>query len=254
MISLRTFCCFVLLTLMLAKSSAAGLIVDQQPHIAGGPTADSAYVSFGDLRWQEPADDFVLSQAAFVNRIDWWGFYGSNFLEGVQPPIGDEMMRLRFFEARPGDALPGKMIFEDFYTNPERILTGRMIAINNGYPERRYRVNLSDPLALNAGAIYWLSISQIGALESTFRWEYSLTPPAHDFAFRAIFTTDWEYAGATSGLAFQLYDVPEPGSLVLMIALALIEFSVGSLRKRGKPFCRRHLHAVTERSQSLPSS
>lgn len=220
--------------LLLPGPLQAGLILDRQPHNAGGPSADTAYVDpFGDPGWQEVADDFELSQPYVISRVDWWGFYGSSIDGGgIMPPIGDEEFRIRIYSSRVGDDLPGTVLHEEFHINPQRTLTGRNVSSNSAFPERKYRVDLITTISLAANTTYWMNITQIGAPESKFRWEYSLTPPAHDLVFWNNFGVDWEPAGITSGLAFQLYDVPEPGTMSLLGVLAISGFGANPWRRR----------------------
>ncbi|MBI5762813.1 MAG: hypothetical protein HZA51_04725 [Planctomycetes bacterium] len=250
----RISCLALSLVIVSASTTTAGVILDRQPHNTGGPSADTAYLDgFGDLGWQEVAEDFALPQQSIINRIDWWGFYGSSFGGGTTPPISDEVFRIRIYSARVSDGFPGAVIHEEYHTNPMRTLTGRNVSSNSAFPERKYRADLTTPIALEANTTFWLNITQIGAPESKFRWEYSLTPPAHDFAFLDNFSTDWELAGAVSGLAFQLYDVPEPGSMSFFAVIAMFGFSVNSKRAHGNYFCRRQNHAVTDRRISSRS-
>lgn len=233
--------------LLLPCPLQAGLILDRQPHPTGGPSADTAYVDpFGDPGWQEVADDFELAQTHVISRIDWWGFYGSSIDGGGgnTPPIGDEVMRIRILMSRASDGLPGVVLHEETHSNPVRTLTGRTVFAGGPFPERKYRLDLLTPIQLDANTTYWMNITQIGAPESKFRWEYSLTPPAHDLVFWNNFGVDWEPAGITSGLAFQLYEVPEPGTMSFVSVIVVFGFSAIPRRWR-KQTSNRSMNNVT---------
>src|SRR5262245_56333025 len=94
------------LILVACANSRASIFFDQQPLNTGGPDSDTAYITSGQSYWQRVADDVQLTNSATLNRIMFWGFYGGQF-DRVEPPPTEEVMRLRFYDARPGDGLPG---------------------------------------------------------------------------------------------------------------------------------------------------
>lgn len=238
----RVSCLAFSLAIVSASTTTAGLILDRQPHRTGGPSADTEFISFGEQGWQEVADDFHFSVPVSISRIDWWGFYGSNFGEGAQPPTADEVMRIRIHLAGAVDGLPSDVVHEESFTNPQRVLTGRTIALAGAYPERKYRVDLANPVTLNANTTYWMEITQFGSPESKFRWEYSLAPPDNDFAFRAYFSPEWSLAGASDvSLAIQLYDVPEPSSFCLFAVIVLYGSSMTRRTNHHDPWKQRKL-------------
>src|SRR6185369_17688199 len=76
------------------------VLIDHQPANVGGLAADTQFPDFPFA--ERSADDFLVSQAAVINRLVWWGFYDLN----IQPTINDEF-RVRVYDQRPSDLLPG---------------------------------------------------------------------------------------------------------------------------------------------------
>jgi hypothetical protein len=198
-----------------AASAAADIVVNHQPLNSGGPASDLAFINDSNQQsWQQLADDFQVAQDAEIRLIVFWGFYGSGFSEEVEPPPETETMRVRAYGARPGDGLPGNILYEQSFEDPSRTATGRIIFDGPGPPEFRYQVDLTTPLLLQAGTTYWLEIVQNADIDSLFRWEFSAgtqTP----FAFINPFLSDWRRTTITPDLAFELSTIPEPSSLLL---------------------------------------
>ncbi len=156
-----------------------GLVVDQQPTQGGGGASDTAfYDAWEEPVWQQIADNILLTEAATIRHVNWWGFYGGDDDEEPELAPDEETMRVRFYAAREGDGLPGEILFEQSLPNPSRIATGRTIAVGARPPEYLYGIDLSSPIVLEADTLYWLEVVQIGDLESHFRWEsgYGLIP------------------------------------------------------------------------------
>lgn len=64
---------------------------------------------------------------------------------------------------------------------------------------------------------YWLEIVQLNDLESHFRWEFSQTD-ANGQAFINPIVGDWRHTQSiTSDTAYQLWGIPEPPSLALLV-------------------------------------
>src|SRR5262245_1699565 len=84
------------------------VLVDQPPMQSSGSASDYAFLDIvGNPYWQNSADSFTLSSPAMLRRITWWGFYNLD-----NPPV-NEMMRIRLYEPRPSDGLPGNVLFEE---------------------------------------------------------------------------------------------------------------------------------------------
>jgi hypothetical protein len=208
-----------------------GVVWDQQPLPSGGPGADTDFYSdSGQQVWQQVADDILLADPATIRRIVWWGFYGGNFTGSPLPPEGPETMRIRFYDARPEDGLPGATLYEESFLNPSRTATGRIVATPLYPSEYIFQVDLPTPFDLDAGEVYWLEVVQVGDVDSHYRWEYSPgngTP----YAFLNPWVPDWQRTGTTANVAFQLSTVPEPATFVLF-AFGFV-LAGGRSRRRG---------------------
>jgi len=204
--------------LVVTSGSARGvIIVDQPPVLAGGPGGDTAYVNdVGVNSWEVSADEFIAPASVSIGRIVWWGFYGGNSpASSVQPPVGDETMRIRTYAPRPEDGLPGDIIHETAILNATRSFTGRFYG---PHPEFRFETTLDMPLAIGQSVHYWLEIVQVGDMASWYRRSYT---PDYDtpLAYINPYVVDWQRV-PLGGLAFQLWAVPEPGP-IWAIAMAL---------------------------------
>ena len=109
------------------QNSGADILVDHSPHPYGGAAGDTLFTTpFGQPTWQLVADDFVLANADQATSLSWYGFYDAD-----NPP-SMETMRVRFYDARPSDGLPGLVLYEETFQNPTRINTGRRIQVGIG--------------------------------------------------------------------------------------------------------------------------
>ncbi|MEE8170921.1 MAG: PEP-CTERM sorting domain-containing protein [Phycisphaerae bacterium] len=222
----RLLLVLLLMPAALVRAQGAGVVVDHPPSQAGGPAADTEYLnSFGDQRWQLLADDIFLSSLATIRQVKWWGFYDQD-----NPPAS-ESFRVRFYDARPSDGLPGNILFEEAFLNPSRTMTGEIISVGIGPHEYFYEVDLVTPFAADASTPYWIEVTQLGDVSTLFRWETSAADLS-GFAFMNTDFADWTDPGAVSDLAFQLSTIPEPSTvLLLMIGMpCLFRRSVGRRR------------------------
>jgi|CXWL01.1.fsa_nt_gi hypothetical protein len=212
------------LLLVVAAPAAGQPLVEHFPYNFGGPGSDTAFFSetTGFMVFQQLADNFTLTAPASIGSVHWWGFYGG-FQQNHQPPIGDETMRVRFYDARPGDGLPGTMRREETFLNPSRTATGRNVWSDSPQqPEFLYQVNLATPFEAQGNTAYWLEVVQVGDVNSTYRWEYSTTQEDR-YAFLKTGMNDWQLGSTLRDLAFDLYAVPEPSSLsFFVIGIVLI--------------------------------
>lgn len=187
------------------------LIIDHPPTQAGGPASDTEFMTAtGQPFWQQSADNFQLAEPAIINEIRWHGFYH------LDNPPAIETFRIRFYDARPGDGLPGAHFFEEFFLSPTRIATGLLIGVGVLPHEYLYTVELMNPIQLDASVPYWLEITQMGDIQTHFRFEYA-TPTGLSYAFINPNVTDWEISTALSDLAFELWSIPEPSTCVLLL-------------------------------------
>jgi hypothetical protein len=226
----RSALIFALLGFAGAGRLEAGILVDHQPLNSGGPASDTDFINdSGFQRWQQLADDVLLSESAEVTHLTWWGFYGGSFSGSPNPPVGDETMRIRFYDARPGDGLPGEVLYEESYLNPTRTWTGRIVGVGSGPREYRFNAALTKPFAIEAGVPYWFEVVQVGDVNSAFRWEYSIKAEANGFVFRHTTLPNWQHTVNTPGdLAFQLISVPEPQTALLFLLLVTRVCSISS--------------------------
>lgn len=199
------------------------VLVDHQPSNVGGFGADTLFADFPGS--ERCADDFSITQAAIINRIVWWGFYDLNIL-----PSTDDTFRIRVYDQRPGDLLPGLVLYEQSFSSVPRAWTGRFVLTFGAPREFRYEVDLPFSLNVNTNTTYWLEIAQIGDVNSFFRWEASNFPPMNGQAVINPIVGDWfAPQSVVSNTAFQLISVPEPCSLTFV---ALAGIAVISRRRR----------------------
>ena len=202
-----------------AGRAAADIVVNHPPLNSGGPAADTEFINDSNMQsWQLEADDFQVTQDAVIRRISWWGFYGSSFLEEVEPPPATETMRARIYGASASDGLPddGNIVFEESIISPSREPTGRIVFVGPGPPEFKFEVDLATPLAIEADMTYWLEIIQVGDINSLYRWEVSQAEQ-NGHAFMNSLMEGWRRS-VSGDLAFELSTIPEPSSLLLIAA------------------------------------
>ncbi|MEK6643287.1 MAG: hypothetical protein AABZ08_05210 [Planctomycetota bacterium] len=213
---------FALAQMAWSAPAHADIIVEQLPALTGGPYSDTDYFNmFGQRRWQLEADNIQSTQNAIVRRVTWWGFYGGSGTPATPPPA-TETIQVRFMAARSSDGLPDEsaVLFAQTFLNPMRTATGRELAGIGGRPlEYLFTADLNTPVALQSGVPYWLEIVQLGDVKSGFRWEDAFDTLA-DHAFINPLTPGW-YA-SEGGLAFQLFDVPEPTTFIQMLVSATL--------------------------------
>lgn len=197
------------------------MVFNQPRHPVGGPGADTSFIDDGgNSIWQQVADDIILSQDATIGRIKWFGFYGGTFTGSTQPPAA-QTMRIRFYDSRPVDGLPGAILFEESIVDPPRFPTGAVLPLPLAPIEQRFEVDLSTPFDMLTGVQYWMEIVQLGDLNSHYRWEFS-PGNGSPYAFINPNVIDWRRSTASSNLTFELWTVPEPSTFLLVLgALAL---------------------------------
>lgn len=204
------------------------VLVDHQPTNVGGLASDTLFTEFPG--WQRVADDFTLSQAAIIERIVFHGFHHMNI-----QPVANEDFRIRVYDQRPGDLLPGDVVYEQSFSSVPRTWTGRFVLVSGAPQEFQYTVDLAFPLELPAATAFWLEVVQVGDLNSRFRWEsssFSMPQTGQAFVNPLTANMDWEstFPASHSNTSFQLIGyVPEPSSFAL-VAIA----SVALIRRRSR--------------------
>ncbi len=132
-------------------------------------------------------------------------------------------MRVRFYGARAGDGLPDEsnLIYEETFTDPVRLATGRFIWVDDEPLEYLFSAVFTTPVSLSANVPYWLEIVQIGDLASTFRWEFSPTGDGsgHVYINRAV--SDWRRTTYTGEVAYRLVSIPEPSAFGVLLCVVL---------------------------------
>jgi hypothetical protein len=230
---------------LVAPRPAAGqILVDHPPYNSGGPASDTLLIDeiTGATVFQQVADNFSLTADSVAGAASWHGFYGG-FDQNHQPPAGDETMRVRLYQSRASDGLPGNVLYEEAFLNATRTWTGRIVEGQFNEREYRFDANLSQPVPLQAGVRYWFEAVQVGNITSTFRLEYSLTDLNH---YALLFTgvPDWISSNSTSDLSFRLYAVPEPMTLFMLMLGA----SVSPIRSRST-----HRHVLNQEQRDSMS-
>ncbi len=196
-------------------SSSADIIVLQPPDPFGGPGADTLFRdAWGEIAWQQTADNFLISTPATARQVSWLGFYGGSDAP-VTPPPPMETMRIRFYGARASDGLPddSNILLEEYHADTIRTATGDTVHVGGNPPEYRYQVNLVTPLFLEAGTLYWLEVVQFGEIDSAFRWEGGYGS-IYGHAYTNSLGNYWRISAGSQ--AFELSTVPEPSSALLI--------------------------------------
>ncbi len=210
----------------IALAAEQNVLVDHQPTRRGGPAADTDFINMsGHESWQLLADDFSLSATTAIGRVTAWGFYN------LDNPPSTETMRIRFYDSRPGDGFPGNVLYEQQFSSFSRIATGQIVFDNDGLREFFYTFDLPVPVILDASTQYWLELVQLNDVTTAFRWESS-SSGNRSLVFEHPAFPDWTLASG-SDVAFQLFAVPEPTSLVL-ISLSLLQM-VSARRRAAFP-------------------
>lgn len=227
----------------LGSSARADIIFEQLPQRTAGFAGDLDYYDdSGNRFWQQAADDFRLSSDEIIRRISWYGFYGGTFSGSVNPPSGQENMRVRVYSARPSDGRPGLVLYEESYLNPSRASTGMNVVSGGQHPEYFFTSDLTTPFSAAAATTYWLEIVQLDDVSSHFRWESSASSGA-PLAYMNPNVTDWTLTTFNGNLAFQLSTVPEPAALRLLLS-PLFAAAIGYRRPR-RQFSRERGNRLT---------
>ena len=232
----RAFLAAALAAFTIVETAArADIIFDQPPSPGYAAASDTDYIALhgpdaGQHIWMRIADDFAFSTPQTIRQITWWGCYGGDDFP-THPPIGDDYMRIRIYDPRPEDELPGNILYEQTLINPSRVATGNIIDIPGDPPEYRYQSDLATPFVAEAGSTYWLEIAQLGISDSLFRWETTDTGSENDSTSINDIYLDWTPSPGIA-FAFQLSDTPEPHAIVL---LGLGFLAIARIRRAGGP-------------------
>lgn len=196
------------------------LLYRQAPGRTFGVSSDTAYIDDnGNPNAAILADAFALTSAATICKLNWWGFYGSDFAQSLEPPPSSESFRIRIYADSVG--LPGSTLYDEIIADSSRVATGAAIATGIGPVEYLYSAALPGCFVAQAGEPYWLEVSQVGDINSLFRWENANI--AGGFAQRFPIDTPWRLSSPNRGqLAYELW-TPEPCSgALLAVGLVLV--------------------------------
>lgn len=206
----RMMAIVTLATVGFSTAARASIVFSQvQTHVGGG-TSDTEFLYFGNQVWERSADDFVLSAPATINGVTWWGFFGNFYDLNPEPPPLAQTVRMSVYEPRPTDGLPGNLLYQELVVDPSRTATGFTVSEGAGLPEFRYDVTLANPWLLDSSQRYWLEITQMDDLPSTFRWNYSNGNGTPYALISPLTANNWRYISSGANLAFQLTQIPEP--------------------------------------------
>lgn len=184
----------------------------QAPNHTSGYLADTNYLDeSGRERGSLTADRFSLSQDYSITQIAFYGFYGLTGSSGDPDPPAMESFRIRLYTPQSSwpPLLPPNAIWaEAVITDQSRVLTSALVS---GRREYRYVADLSTPFRIDAGAPYWLEIVQLGASQSTWRWESST---GGERASQSPIGSAWSLS--SGGTAYELR-IPEPATLLMYL-------------------------------------
>jgi len=224
---------FLALLALLAPAPALDGVVLSQP-----TTADPDRVGLGWYSSTQPrpshnfkhADNFTLAQPAEVATIRWWGLSEGEFDTDLS---NFDQFTIELWSNRTPpnnrirpDSLLNAATFALDQTDPTA--TGRTAA--NGSIECIHEITLAQPLQLEAGVIYWLSISarSIDPGGDVWQWQDSDDFDTLSSSFDHDLTR-WLPLEDTDS-AFELIAVPSPGTLAA--GLALLGFQCRRARRR----------------------
>ena len=190
---------------VLAGSAHADTVIfdNGAPDLQNGYYSDFSYV-------YTAAEDFVLEAgAATITDVHWWGAYDDGATE-----VDDFLIRI--FEDDGGAPAAGPMA--EFYTGNAVSRTDTGLLISDYYPLYSYDIDIA-PLALEAGATYYISIvNNTPNSSSDWAWATSADGVGEHWQWYDS-GTGVLLSSVPSELAFYLTGgevVPEPASLSLL--------------------------------------
>lgn len=181
-------------------STPPTIVYEQLPsnRVSGGSRSDGGVTS---------ADDFRLGGPIAVTSLTWWG---NDYI----PQVAD-VFSIRFFEDDNGK--PGALLSEFEPTLVTKAIEGFGSQPLGGYELSRYSAPLPSPQAFQAEVRYWLSIKNPRSAEWTWDWRISDSHANPGMLFK-LEGEDWGNLSYGTETSFQLFGVPEPSSLLLLVA------------------------------------
>lgn len=222
----------ILCSLPVAPAAHADLIFNQPTH----PNAAKVGLGYYSQSTPKPtrnylhADNVTLAASAQVARIAWWGLS-----EGIDHAdlsnFTSFTIKLHSARLSVGRWIPNQVLATETFsmaaTSPT--LTGRA-APANGALEYRHEVALTQPFALSAGTMYFISIGAgfVSGSSDAWMWQDSNTTEKNSAIYSYASSTWSPFLDTDSALA--LYSVPSPGAPAVGIAGALT--AMASRRRR----------------------
>lgn len=198
-------------------SASADLVYDNG---AGGPSGiDNAYRSDLDSTTIQ-ADDFSIPTAETLGQIQWTGAYGFD----NTPPATDDFTLQFFLDNGAGAPLAGPVATFNVANDVNRTDSGVDIF---GFDVYQYEATISG-FDTVVGQTYWLSISNDTTGEGD-DWFWGVIRAAGNSQVSIDSGANW--SNQLNQHDFQLYSVPEPGFVGLLI-VAATSFSLYRQRRR----------------------
>jgi hypothetical protein len=169
---------------------------------------DSAGCGISDFgQGQQEADDFQLSAAYSIIQARWWGAYGT----APDPALTDDFT-IRFFDDVGGapSVNPFAEVSVVGLTRTATGLTASTFGVHDGGTVYEYMADLSAPVALGAGTIYYLSI--INNTGSKWGW---MEDGSGGHWYRTADGAAWYLSSHETNFAFELNAIPAPGAILL---------------------------------------
>ena len=184
------------------------------------PPQDGGVCAISDFGYpQQEAEDFQLTGTYLtVTTVQWWGAYGSS----PDPAAADDYV-IRFFSDDAGE--PNIYPFEDIQVSDvTRTATGMTASTwfsHDGGTIYEYSADLPSPITFTEATTYYLSV--VNNTDSIWGWAENGSP---SHWYRPSDAIAWSYSGQGTNLAFELYAIPEPATLLL--------FGLGAVMLRRK--------------------
>jgi hypothetical protein len=231
------FSAIILAANLIALQPASAAVIYSQP-LRTNPTFGGQFSNAGG---QIVADQFILTNAASITGVRWWGFYN-----GLPAPPNDEMeFTLQFLGDEGGQPMPvpdAEYITQALVTDSGYHIEYDPGGYHLGLPVYQFDALLSSPFIIDANDMTWLSVFESDPLtpdagDSQWLWSASQSNPGDMSAYRNGRGGPWQpYDSIYSNLSFELIGDPiltvnEPNSIAL-VGLGLMSIMVvGAMRK-----------------------
>lgn len=191
----------------------------------------SSYVVSDFAANMQRADSFSLQSSVSVSALRWWGAYANNQLDPT-PPTTDTFY-VRFFQHGQSSLPEQSPLFQQIATTVVRTPTA--VTLLFGFRVYEFAADFGNPLGLDAGVTYDISIVRASQDSQVWSWACALiTGPGEDIYTRPNDAANWSTISAHK-LSLELSDaslVPEP-SCAAMFGLMLVTFFACRFQFRG---------------------